>query len=579
MKLLHEMENTARITGAEAILLCLIEEDVDTIFGYPGGAMMPIYDKLYDKNHVLKHILVRHEQGAAHAAQAYAQVTGKPGICFATSGPGATNLITGITNANLDSIPVIFITAQVPSSLLGTDAFQETDMISLSMPVTKWNFQVTQAEEIPDTIAKAFLFATTGRPGPILIDITKDAQLQEFDYNYKQIKSIRSYNPEPELKKSDLRNASGLIQAAQKPLLLAGHGILIASACEELEAFVNKTGMPVAVTLLGKSAIREDNPYFVGMLGMHGNYAPNVLTNEADLIIAAGMRFDDRVTGDIARYAKKAKIIHIDIDKSELNKNVKADLAIHANIKDFLNKITPEIHKTYNKSWRNEFTKLHNIEIEKIIYRECFPETGKIRAGEVVNMISVKTNREAIIVTDVGQNQMMGARYYQFKRPDTFITSGGLGTMGFGLPAAVGAQVGQPNKTVVLFTGDGGFQMTVQELGTIFQYNLPVKIVIFNNNFLGMVRQWQELFNNRRYAETHMLTPDFPLMAKAFGIESNIVSDRENLNGAINTMLQHDGPYLLEVKIEKEANVFPMIYPGKAIDEIVLEENTVKPDR
>jgi acetolactate synthase-1/2/3 large subunit len=574
MKLLHEMENTGRITGAEAILLCLIEEDVDTIFGYPGGAMMPIYDKLYDKNHVLKHILVRHEQGAAHAAQAYAQVTGKPGICFATSGPGATNLITGVTNANLDSIPVIFITAQVPSSLLGTDAFQETDMISLSMPVTKWNFQVTQAEEIPDTIAKAFLFATTGRPGPTLIDITKDAQLQEFDYNYKKLKSTQSYNPEPELKKSDLRNASGLIQAAQKPLLLAGHGILIAGACEELEAFVNKTGMPVAVTLLGKSAIREDNPHFVGMLGMHGNYAPNVLTNEADLIIAAGMRFDDRVTGDIARYAEKAKIIHIDIDKSELNKNVKADLAIHANIKDFLNKITLEIHKTYNKSWRNEFTKLHNIEIEKIIYGECFPETGKIRAGEVVNMISVKTNREAIIVTDVGQNQMMGARYYQFKRPDTFITSGGLGTMGFGLPAAMGAQVGQPGKTVILFTGDGGFQMTVQELGTIFQYNLPVKIVIFNNNFLGMVRQWQELFNNRRYAETLMLTPDFPLMAKAFGIESNMVSEREELDDALDAMLLHEGPYLLEVKIEKEANVFPMIYPGKAVDEIVLEEYT-----
>jgi acetolactate synthase-1/2/3 large subunit len=567
------MTQLKKITGAEALLLSLMEEKVDTIFGYPGGAIMPLYDKLYGKLHTLKHILVRHEQGAAHAAQAYSQVTGKPGVCFATSGPGATNLITGITNANLDSVPVVFITAQVPSGLLGTDAFQETDMISLSMPVTKWNYQVTQACEIPDAIAKAFFFATTGRQGPVLIDITKDAQLQEFDYYYKKIKSIRSYDPKPELKKSNLRDAIGLIHGSKKPLLLAGHGILLANAHEELEAFVNKTGMPIAVTLLGKSAIREDNPYFVGMLGMHGNYAPNVLTNEADLIIAAGMRFDDRVTGDISRYAKKAKIIHIDIDKAELSKNVKADLAIHADIKDFLNALIPETYKTCFTTWRKEFAKLHDVESEKVIYKECFPETGKIRAGEVVSRISLKTNRDAIIVTDVGQNQMMGARYYQFKDPNTLITSGGLGTMGFGLPAAMGAQVGQPGKTVVLFTGDGGFQMTVQELGTIFQYNLPVKIIIFNNNFLGMVRQWQELFNNRRYTETNMPTPDFPMLSKAFGIESNMVNEREKLDEALDIMLHHDGPYLLEVKIEKEANVFPMIYPGRAVDEIVLEDN------
>jgi len=567
------MRNTTKISGAEAILLALLKENVDTIFGYPGGAIMPIYDKLFDKHQSLKHILVRHEQGAAHAAQAYAQVTGKTGVCFATSGPGATNLITGITNANLDSIPVIFITAQVQSALLGTDAFQETDMISLSMPVTKWNFQVTRAEEIPDVIAKAFFFATTGRPGPVLIDITKDAQVQEFNYNYKKIKSIRSYNPKPELKSKDIKAALELIQRAEKPIFLAGHGILLANATGQLKAFVNKTNIPVAVTLLGKSSIPEDNPYYVGMLGMHGNYAPNVLTNQADLLIAAGMRFDDRITGDLSRYAKKARIIHIDIDKAELNKNVKSDVPIHADIKDFLDEILQAINYKAPKKWLEQFKQLHYVENNKVIVKECFPENGKIRAGEVVNLLSVKTRREAIVVTDVGQNQMMAARYYKYKYPKSLITSGGLGTMGFGLPAAMGAQVGQPDKTVILFTGDGGFQMTVQELGTIFQYNLPVKIVIFNNNYLGMVRQWQQLFYNRRYAETNMPTPDFPLLAKAFGIEGNIVKEREKLSKALDKMLQHDGPYLLEVKIEKDANIFPMIYPGMPVDEIVLEEN------
>lgn len=565
------MKNTAKITGAEVILLALLKEDVDTIFGYPGGAIMPIYDKLFDKYHKLKHILVRHEQGAAHAAQAYAQVTGKPGICFATSGPGATNLITGITNANLDSIPVIFITAQVSSALLGSDAFQETDMISLSMPVTKWNYQVTQAEKIPDAIAKAFFFATTGRPGPVLIDITKDAQIGLTEFNYKKIKSIRSYNPIPELSKNDIKTCLDLINISEKPLLMAGHGILLAKATKQLEAFVNKTNIPVAVTLLGKSAISEHNPNFVGMLGMHGNYAPNVLTNEADLIIAVGMRFDDRVTGDLSRYAPKARIIQIDIDKTELNKNVKVHFPVHADIKDFFDETIPAINYSAPKNWLEQFRKLEKIEQEKVIQKECFPETGKIRSGEVINLISVKTRREAIIVTDVGQNQMMGARYYKFKDPNTLITSGGLGTMGFGLPAAMGAQIGKPDKTVILFSGDGGFQMTAQELGTIFQYNLPVKMVILNNNFLGMVRQWQQLFNDSRYAETNMPTPDFPMLAKAFGIEGSMVSEREKLSEALNTMLTYDGPYLLEVKIEKEANVFPMIYPGMAVDEIILE--------
>ncbi|MBN1144214.1 MAG: biosynthetic-type acetolactate synthase large subunit [Bacteroidales bacterium] len=564
--------NNNHITGAEAMLQSLLKEKTDTIFGYPGGAIMPIYDKLFNRKHQINHILVRHEQGAAHAAQAYAQVTGKTGVCFATSGPGATNLITGITNANLDSIPVIFITAQVASAFLGTDAFQETDMISLSMPVTKWNFQVTSADEIPDAIAKAFYYANTGRPGPVLIDITKDAQLGETTFNYKRIKSIRSYNPHPALRDSDVKEALRMISASKKPLLLAGHGILLAKATRQLEAFIDKTAMPVAVTLLGKSAVNEDSLYYTGMLGMHGNYGPNVLTNEADLIIAAGMRFDDRVTGNLEKYATKAQIIHIDIDKAELNKNVKAHLPIHADIKDFLEKITPMISFKTNETWLNQFRVLNNTEKEKVIDRECSPNNGKIRSGEIVQMISKKTMGNAIIVTDVGQNQMMGARYYHYKSPNSFITSGGLGTMGFGLPAAVGAQVGQPNKTVVLLSGDGGFQMTMQELGTIFQYNLPVKMVILNNNFLGMVRQWQQLFNNKRYAETNMPTPDFPMLARSFGIESGLVHERAELDNAINTMLNHQGPYLLEIKIEKEANVFPMIYPGKAVDEIVLED-------
>jgi len=560
-----------KITGAEAILLSLTEEGVDTIFGYPGGAIMPIYDKMHSQDHKINHILVRHEQGAAHAAQAYAQVTGKPGVCFATSGPGATNLLTGITNANLDSIPIVFITAQVPSNLLGSDAFQETDMVSLSMPVTKWNYQVTRAEEIPDAIAKAFHFANSGRPGPVLLDITKDAQVNEFDFRYKRIKSIRSYNPNPQLKSTDVDEAIALIQKSKKPLLLAGHGILLANGRDELLSFVEKTDIPTAVTLLGKSVIPEDNPGYVGMLGMHGNYAPNILTNKADLIIAAGMRFDDRVTGDLKRYAVNAKIIHIDIDEAELNKNIVADLAINANIKDFLKEITHRISYHTDEVWLSEFKRLNKIEFDKVIEPECFPKEGKIRSGEAIAMLSEKTAGEAIVVTDVGQNQMMAARYYKYMNSNTLITSGGLGTMGFGLPAAMGAQVGQPEKTVVLLAGDGGFQMTLQELGTIFQYNLPVKMMILNNNFLGMVRQWQDLFMDKRYAETNMPTPDFPLMAKAFGIDSHIVDERENLNKAIDDMLNTPGPYLLEVKIEKETNVFPMIYPGSAVDEIVLE--------
>jgi acetolactate synthase-1/2/3 large subunit len=559
-----------KITGAEAILRSLAEEGVDTIFGYPGGAIMPIYDKMYEQDHKIKHILVRHEQGAAHAAQAYAQTSGKPGICFATSGPGATNLLTGITNANLDSIPTIFITAQVPSHLLGSDAFQETDMVSLSMPVTKWNYQVTKAEEIPEAIAKAFHFATTGRPGPVLLDITKDAQVNMLDYRYKKIKSIRSYNPSPRLKGEDVEEAVKMIKEAKKPMLFAGHGILLANGENELMSFMEKTHIPTAVTLLGKSVIPEDNPWYVGMLGMHGSYAPNILTNEADLIIAAGMRFDDRVTGDLKRYAVKAKIIHVDIDEAELNKNVLADLPINADIREFFKAVTPKLNYKASGEWLEEFEKLYKIEYEKVIEPECFPKEGRIRSGEAIKMISDKTQGDSVVVTDVGQNQMFAARYYHFKNPNSLITSGGLGTMGFGLPAAVGAQVGAPDKQVIMFAGDGGFQMTFQELGTIFQYDLPVKVVILNNNFLGMVRQWQDIFMDKRYAETNMPTPDFPKLAESFGIESHIVTERENLEVAIDDMLKSDGPYLLEIKIEQEANVFPMIYPGAAVDEIVL---------
>ena len=558
------------ITGAEALLNCLVEEGVDTVFGYPGGAIMPIYDTLLNYEGKIYHYLTRHEQGAAHSAQAYAMVTGKPGICFATSGPGATNLVTGIANAFLDSVPMVFITAQVVSTLIGTDAFQETDIIGVSMPVTKWNCQVKKAHDIPETIAKAFYIATTGRPGPVLIDITKDAQLEKLDFKYKKCDYLRSYNPHVPLNKKPIESAAIMINHAERPLILAGHGILLSGAEKELLAFAEKTGIPVAVTLLGISGFPNGHRLFAGLLGMHGNYGPNLLTNQADLIIAIGMRFDDRVTGNLKKYAKQATIIHVEIDQAEINKNVVVDLEIHNDAKDVLSYLTPIVKPNSFEKWIREFRICDKEEYEKVIKPEIKPESGAIRMGEVVSMVSDLTKGEAIIVTDVGQNQMYGARYYKYKNPNSWVTSGGMGTMGFGLPAGIGAKIGQPEREVITFLGDGGFQMTMQELGTILQYKIPVKIIILNNDFLGMVRQWQDMFFEKRYASTELVNPDFVMISKAFGIPAKKIVKREELNDGLTEMIESKSAYLLEIKVQKEGNVFPMVEPGKSVSEIRL---------
>ena len=560
-----------KISGSEALLRCLVAENVKTIFGYPGGAIMPVYDALYGYADQLTHILVRHEQGAIHAAQGFARVSGKPGIVFATSGPGATNLVTGLADALIDSTPLVCITGQVFAHLLGTDAFQEIDVVNTTIPVTKWNVQVTEAKDIAGAVAKAFHIATTGRPGPVLIDITKNAQNELFEFaEYKKCESIRTYKPKPTLQISEVEAAAALINQAKKPYILAGQGVLLSEASNELLAFSEKTGIPVASTLLGLGAFPTNHPNYVGYLGMHGNYGPNVNTNQCDVLIAIGMRFDDRVTGNVTKYAKQAKVIHIEIDKAEISKIIKADIAVHADAKEALSSLINLVQPNNHQDWMESFRALNEEEHEKVIHHE-FNSTGEIKMAEVINHLSNQTNGESIMVTDVGQHQMIASRYYKFKSPRTNVTSGGAGTMGFALPAAMGAKLAIPEQQVVAVIGDGGYQMTVQELGTIMQYKIPVKILVLNNNFLGMVRQWQQLFHGKRYSFTEMVNPDFVKLAEAYSIPARKVEQREDLAGAIQEMLKAETPYFLEVVVGKEDNVFPMVPAGAGVSEVLLE--------
>ncbi|OEK00986.1 acetolactate synthase, large subunit, biosynthetic type [Roseivirga sp. 4D4] len=563
-------ETKLHISGAEALIRSLLAEQVKMLFGYPGGAIMPVYDALYDFEDELQHVLTRHEQGAIHAAQGFARATGEVGVVLATSGPGATNLITGIADAMIDSTPLVCITGQVGSGLLGSDAFQETDIVSISMPVTKWNCQVTKAEDIPAALAKAFYIAKSGRPGPVLVDITKDAQFKPFDFEYRKCVEIRSYKPAPSLDPIQIKKAAELINEAQKPMILFGQGVILGKAEEEFKQFVEKTGIPSAWTLLGLSALPTDHPLNVGMLGMHGNYGPNKLTNECDVLIAIGMRFDDRVTGNLEHYAKQAKVIHLDIDPAEVNKNVRVDIPVLGDCKKTLSALTQQVRLKSHRTWLEEFRALDKIEYDKVIENELKPEEGALKMGEVINEINELTKGEAILVTDVGQHQMMACRYTKFNQSRSNITSGGLGTMGFCLPAALGAKLGAPEREVIAVIGDGGFQMTIQELGTIFQTEAAVKIVILNNNFLGMVRQWQQLFFDKRYSSTELVNPDFIKIAEGYGIKGKSLSDRDDLSKSIEEMIAYDGSFLLEVKVGKEDNVFPMVPSGASVSDIRL---------
>jgi len=560
-----------KMSGSQAVLEAFIAEGVDTIFGYPGGAIMPIYDALYDYQDKLKHILVRHEQGGIHAAQGFARASGRVGVVFATSGPGATNLVTGLADAMIDSTPLVCITGQVFAHLLGTDAFQEVDVLNITTPITKWNYQVTDASEIPSVLAKAFYIAKTGRPGPVLIDITKNAQLDKFNYEgYKRCDHIRSYRPKPVVRKEFIEEAAKLINEAKKPFILWGQGVILGKAEKEFKAFIEKSGIPAAWTILGASAIPTDHPLNVGMLGMHGNYGPNVLTNDCDVLIAIGMRFDDRVTGRLDKYAKQAKVIHFDIDPSEIDKNVKTTVGVWGDCKETLPMLTELVEAKQHTEWLAQFNDYRKIEEDTLIQKELHPQGDKLTMGEVLHQINEITGGSAIMVSDVGQHQMITCRYAKFNQTKSNITSGGAGTMGFGLPAAIGAKFGAPERTVIAIIGDGGVQMTIQELGTIMQTEVNVKIVILNNEYLGMVRQWQQLFHDKRYSFVDITSPDYVMVSKAYGIEGQKVTQRADLAVAVKTMLEHDGSYFLEVMVGKEDNVFPMVPQGCSVSEIRL---------
>lgn len=560
-----------QITGAEALLRSLIHEGVDTIFGYPGGAIMPVYDKLYDHTDQLRHILVRHEQGATHAAQGYARSSGKTGVVIVTSGPAATNVITGLSDALMDSTPLVVITGQVASDFLGSDAFQETDVVGIVHPVTKWAIQVRDAKEIPSVVAKAFYIASSGRPGPVVIDIAKDAQVGPLEWQeYKRCTYLRSYIPVPGINNADILQAAKLINQAERPMMIAGHGVTISGAESAFIQLAEKADIPMAATLLGLSAIPSDHPLYKGMIGMHGNIGPNYNTNRADVILAVGMRFDDRVTGDISTYAPNAKIIHIDIDSAELNKNVKTAIAIHADARQAISQLLPHINNTSRTSWKETFIRCEEVEKKSVIDIEVHPESGKMKMGEVIDKVTRAFSDKAIGVTDVGQNQMFGARYFRYTQPRSFLTSGGLGTMGFGLPAAIGAKLGAPDRQVVLFAGDGGLQMTIQELGTIMEYHIPVKIVLLNNNFLGNVRQWQQLFFHSRFSCTPLLNPDFVALAAAYGIKGENVTNRKDLSAAISHLVDSPEAYILNVDIDPEDMIFPMIPLGAPVDKMMI---------
>ncbi len=572
----NNIGKTHNVSGSLAVIDALLSEDVTTVFGYPGGAIMPIYDALYDFNDSLKHILVRHEQGAIHAAQGYARVSGKTGVVFATSGPGATNLVTGLADAQIDSTPLVCITGQVFAHLLGTDAFQETDVINITTPITKWNYQVTDANEISEVLAKAFYIASSGRPGPVLIDITKNAQLQLFEYKgYRQCVHIRSYRAEPIVRNEYIEQAAQLINEAKKPFIIFGQGVILGNAEKEFLTFIEKTGIPTAWTIMGMSAIPTNHPLAVGMLGMHGNYGPNYLTNECDVLIAIGMRFDDRVTGRLDKYAKQAKVIHLDIDPAEIDKNVQTTVAVWGNCKETLPLLSALVQEKTHPEWFEEFNIKKEKETKQLIEKELNPTDGELTMGEVLNVLNELTNGEAVIVTDVGQHQMVACRYAKQTQSRSNITSGGLGTMGFAIPAAIGAKFGAPERQVVAIMGDGGAQMNIQELGTIMQFKPNVKMLILNNSFLGMVRQWQELFHEKRYSFTDIQSPNFVTLASAYNIAGKQISKREELKTSLKEMLDHPESYLLEVAVLHEDNVFPMVPQGKGVAEIVLSKEEI----